>query len=232
MPHRHLVALFACCALIAGTGAQAQPAEAVAESATDPVFAALTARGEQQPKAVQQALASAGFNPGPVDGDWGAASWTALKQWRAAHADLQLPKEATISLSRLADVAPPASGVPQTLVDGQHMVMPGEGETRPFQWDTQTNAWKAPKDYRFSGSSQGWVKLRIGADTDLILVFDGASLSPEGQILLGHAVGSRRLVATLSSRDGKSLGRASCRIGEAALISDVVVPCGFAVTLP
>jgi len=234
MTHKPIVALLACFAMIAWTDAQAQSEVAVEETATavDPVVAALTTRGEMQTKAVQQALAAAGFNPGPADGDWGAASWNALKKWRAAHADLQLAKEAFRSLSHLTDVAPPASGVRPTFVNGQHMVVPAQGETRPFQWDTKTNAWKAPKDYGFSSSSQGWVSLQIGAEQDLILVFDGASFSPDGQILLGKPLGSRRLEATLSSKDGKLLGRAACRIGEAALISDVVVPCGFAVSLP
>lgn len=229
-----LVALIACAAAMAWisvrAGQEATASESVAS--VDPVIAALMVDEDSRVKAMQQALAAAGYNPGPADGDWGAASWNALKQWRAAQTNLQLSRENGFALGRLMNVAPPEAGVSQVLVDGQHLVQPAAGETRPFQWDTKTNAWKAPKDYAFSSQSQGWVQLKVGGDQDLLLVFNGAHLSSDGQLLLGKPLGSRRLVATLSSKDGKPLGRAGCRIGEAALISDVVVPCGFAVTLP
>lgn len=229
-----LIAMVTCTAAMAWTNALADQEATAGENvaAVDPVIAALMTDENSRVKAMQQALAAAGYSPGPADGDWGAASWNALKQWRATQSDLQLSRENAFALNRLMNIAPPEAGVAQVLVNGQHLVQPAAGETRPFQWDAKTNAWKAPKDYAFNSQSQGWVQLKVGAEQDLLLVFDGAHLSAEGQLLLGEPLGSRRLEATLVTRDGKLLGRTNCRIGEAALISDVVVPCGFAVTLP
>jgi peptidoglycan hydrolase-like protein with peptidoglycan-binding domain len=226
--NKNAFAAMACGAFLVCNTALAQTDAAAGDGAAapDPVVAALTA-GEQQTKAVQQALIAAGFDPGPADGDWGPASWTALKDWRTARQDLVLTQPQTRAYSHLVSVAPPEAGVMLPFVNGQHMVVPAAGETRPFQWDTQANAWKAPKDFKLGDNSQGWVMLKTASNPNFILVFDGARMSPEGQILLGRPLGSRRLFATLTSKDGKTLGRVGCRIGEAALISDVVVPCGY-----
>lgn len=81
-------------------------------------------------------------------------------QWRESNAAIELPKDVARAYHRLVGIVPPADNTRQALVYGQHMVLPGPGESRPFRWDAETNAFQAPKDYTFDGNSQSWVRLK------------------------------------------------------------------------
>jgi peptidoglycan hydrolase-like protein with peptidoglycan-binding domain len=66
-------------------------------------------------KELQSALRARGYDPGPIDGQWGARSAAALKRFEKDHdlpADGQLDSLAVITLglgpARVARVAPPA----------------------------------------------------------------------------------------------------------------------------